>query len=178
MARNKKFDKAAIAVIVLAIAILGFSFFISELSPTGFLVRGKADLTVIVSDASNDHAVRDARVYVKDIENDARASYAGRTDRNGEKTVRVSESTYIIEITKNEYDSSSFSILLLNGDERTVNIVLFPEDYTIFCGDGTTLNTCTEPQPVFCNEKAELEERCELCGCPQGRVCGFNGKCS
>ena len=173
-------DKRSITFVGLALAILGVSFLIADadLGLTGFLVKGKADLTINVVDGSNNHVVRDARIYVEDIQKDEKSTYAGRTNRRGEKTIRVSAGTYEVKIVKNDYISKTFSILLKDGDERDVNVVLFSEDYKETCSDGTVVETCSSPQPLFCGSSGSLEERCDLCGCVQGHTCRADGSCA
>lgn len=173
-------EKKSIIFVALALVILGISFLVadSDLSLTGLLVKGKADLTVNVIDGSNNHIVRDARVYVKDINKDEKATYVGRTNRNGYRKARLSESTYEVKVVSRGYESKTFSVLLRDGDERTINVVLFDSDYQVTCNEGTLASTCAEPQPWFCNWNGKLEERCDLCKCPQGLTCMLDGSCA
>lgn len=171
-------DKKDILIVFAAVLLLGISFFTYkfDLDPTGFLVQGKADLTVAVVDGSNNHPIRDAKVYVKDVDKDLRGVYSGRTDRQGMKTIRLSEGTYVIEIIHPDFTANSFSVLLLDGDEREVNVVLYPIGYAKTCSDKTPLGTCSK-QPWYCDSEGVLTKRCDLCACPQGLRCTSDGSC-
>jgi len=172
-------DKKDILIVLAAFLLLGISFFAYkfDVDVTGFLVQGKADLTVVVVDGSNNHPIRDAKIYVKDVDKDLKGIYSGRTDRQGMKTIRLSQGTYVVEITREDFSSKSFSVLLLDGDEREVSVVLYPSGYAKTCSDKTPIQSCST-QPWYCDSEGVLTRRCDLCSCPQGLRCTSDGSCA
>ncbi len=45
------------------------------------------------------------------------------------------------------------------------------------CSDNTHQNSCSETQPIFCNNDLELIDNCQECGCSEGE-CLENGSCT
>jgi len=73
----------------------------------------------------------------------------------------------------------------LNGtmfaEMRSNEVRFYSETETLadyYCSDGTPINTCSTPKPLYCNSDANLVDKCSVCGCPEGYECGVDESCS
>ncbi|AJF60744.1 MAG: hypothetical protein QT03_C0001G1265 [archaeon GW2011_AR10] len=49
---------------------------------------------------------------------------------------------------------------------------------SLYCSNGTRLNSCSVLKPKYCNSSGELVDNCASCGCPDNYSCQQNGLCA
>jgi len=63
-----------------------------------------------------------------------------------------------------------------NGASTRLDLYATSEGETQTCSDGTPYGECSTTKPKYCDNGA-LVDKCGLCGCPEGEVCGSDGSC-
>jgi|GEM_PF-1434078 len=51
------------------------------------------------------------------------------------------------------------------------------KNYYDICSDGTWRGECSLARPKYCSSKGVLSDKCSLCGCPSGLICGNDDAC-
>ena len=172
--------KKEVLIVVLALVILGVSMIAANYGGdiTGSLVRGRGKIIISVTDFSNDHPIRDARVYVDNLDdNRSKTFYVGRTRRDGTRDFLLDPSSYEIQIKKGDFKVHKDILTVKKDVEKYIEVSLIPLDYEAKCSDKTLYNTCARVQPLYCDNEGNLIARCDLCACPQGLRCNFDGSC-
>jgi len=168
-----------IVVVTLALFLLGVAMVASNFGEdiTGNTFRGRGTVKLTVLNLENDHPIRDARIHVKKVADTRRSYYTGRTRRDGTSTIKIDGGLYNIEISRNRFITKSKQVNVVNDKTIEVTFYLTPKTYEPKCNDGTLYSSCSQSQPLFCDD-GTLKSKCNLCACPQGLRCTFDGTCN
>jgi len=169
-------EKREIVVIVLAIALLGISMIVSNITSdlTGYVTSKNQKVGVSVS--NDNKPVIAADIFI-DYGNDKKGrGYfpVGITKNNGKADLLLKEGTHKIKIIKNGFKTYEGIIIVRDG-YNFLRVEL--NKIIIKCQDGTEFISCSSNRPYFCYSDGSLKLDCQTCGCIQGKVCLSDGSC-